>query len=195
MKQRGILFLIILVGLASIIGGGCSWVSKLTNFPQSSDLALPQAKAAATIDFYAIDLNDFPNEKERLIQEARKYISKLLEQWAGYPIKIEQINILPPFPTRPIATLSPGVADQSLVGYKAVSQEIMAGVRQNKAKYLVASIIAKPLSPREFCAALEKVYQAGKPGPFWVDFRGDETLHEQMYKLFKDCQSKDGEHQ
>lgn len=194
MKQWVILPLIILVGLASILGG-CSWVSKLTNFPQSSDLALPQAKAAATIDFYAIDLNDFPNEKERLIQEARKYIGKLLKQWAGYPIKIEQINILPPFPTRPIVTLSPGVADQSLVGYKAVSQEIMAKVRQNKAKYLVASIIAKPLSPREFCAALEKVYKAGKPGPFWVDVHGDETLHEQMYKLFKDCQSKEDEQQ
>lgn len=185
MKQGVILLL--MVGLASIIGG-CSWVSKLTNSSLSSEQALPQAKTnAATIDFYAIDPDDFPSEKEKLLQEMKKLLEEVHKAWLGHPINIVKID-MPVLSSdlalaRPLATIpvKPSVASAA---FKTAFEAIIAKAKNNKEKYLVASINANSITPAELCAAYKATIRSRL---YYIDTQGNEILRQEVNKLLKSC--------
>ncbi len=197
MKQRGILPLIFLVGLAFIIGG-CSWASKLINFPQASDLALSQAKTTTTtIDFYVINLDDFPSEKQILRQELQKRVEVIVRQRFGPQAKIKEFSLGPipqlsPPPSLLIDMLFGDIQDQltSPQGQLGIIEEaITTKVKNNKQKFLVASIKTNPIDPAELCYAFERFYRDGaKAGTFYVDMdRNNKALRNKIRELLRNC--------
>lgn len=197
MKQRIILHLLFLVGLASIISG-CSWVSKLTNSPWALEQVLPQAQKNTTIDFYVIDLKEFPVEREILRQELQKLIERVRR-----PVKIKEFDLslptsilsqLPPPPSFLIDILFGNLGNR-LTSSKRKSQldiieeAIIAKAKKNKEKFLVASIRNNPIDPAELCHSFEKVHKgAARAGMFYIDMDYNDTiLRNKVYKILKNC--------
>ncbi len=176
---------VILVATLVLIVTGCGWVEQL----------LPQSQAD-TIDLYVIDLNDFPAEKERVLRESDENAKRFLDQLLRYHIGSEfrkEIRIVGEFfstkarppSIHPIETfpfLPKNVSN-------ALDQEILAKVKKNKEKYLVARINADSLYLAELCPMF-KATRSKSPSwtlHYYIDTHGNTALLQRVEKFLKDC--------
>lgn len=187
-KQGGLLSLLFFIGLGFTVGG-CGLVSELTNFPQSSEQAFPQAKTnTVTIDFYAIDWNDFPEEKRAYMQELSKIVEEKVTQWLGHRIRVTRFEILPgssvPHGERPLASFSFKPSDT----YKTVVSAMVTKAMSSKAKYLVARLRANPIDPQAVCKVYARI-EGSRNSDYYlhIDTKGDKALLKEVYKILKSC--------
>ncbi len=192
--------ILLLIGL-SWVAGGCSWVNQLTGVPSIIKKASPQAQTTATVDFYVIDLRDFPEENNRLLKASKEFLEEVHREQFGRPVKIEIIDT--PIPTVPpdlalkLLGIFPIQPDQAKVVIKSsrafqaskvmktLFQEIRIKARNNKEKYLVASISANPIDPEKLCTAFKRVLTSGTA--FIIDTHDDEALRSKVNKLLRNC--------
>lgn len=188
MKHWGILSLIILVGLASIIGG-CSWVSKLTSSSLLPEQALPQSKTnAATIDFYAINWDDFPEERRLYVQELSKVIEEKITQWLGHRIRVTRFEILAgssvPHRERPLASFPFKPSNT----YKTVISAMVTKAMRSKANYLVARLRADTTDPQAICQLVAKIDKSSNSDYYlYIDTKGNKALLKEVHKIIKSC--------
>jgi hypothetical protein len=182
---------IILVATLVLIVAGCSRVERL----------LPQDQAN-TIDLYVIDLNDFPAEKERVLQEsnesAKRFLEELMRYQIGSQIKDFRIQIVGEFYPHPTkAKRRPSIHPMETFPFvpkdvsNALDQEILAKVKKNREKYLVARINAGSIYLAELCPMFKEARSKLPPWTlyYYIDTHDNTALLQRVEELLKGCQA------
>jgi len=175
----------ILISTLVLIVTGCGWAGRL----------LPQGQAN-TIDLYVIDLNDLPAEKERVLQASNENVKRFLDQLLRYHIGsevIKEIRIVGEF--FPIKAKPPSIHPIETFPFlpkdvsNALDQEILAKVKKNKEKYLVARINADSLYFAELCPMFKATRSKSPPWTlyYYIDTHGNTALLQRVEKFLKDC--------
>jgi len=181
----------ILIATLVLIVTGCSWAGRL----------LPHGQAN-TIDLYVIDLNDFPAEKERVLQASNENVKRFLDQLLRYHIGSEvrkEIRIVGEFFSIgeffPIKAKPPSIHPIETFPFlpkdvsNALDQEILAKVKKKKEKYLVARINADSIYLAELCPMFKATRSKSPPWTlyYYIDTHGNTALLQRVEKFLKDC--------
>ncbi len=67
--------------------------------------------------------------------------------------------------------------------FDEAAQAIIAQAKNNKEKYLVASVHTNPINPVKLCYSFERVYKSGKA--FHIDV--DKALRNKVREILKSC--------
>jgi hypothetical protein len=180
---------ILLIATLALVAAGCSWIG-LKGFQVTERLS-PQGKVQTIdfIDFYAINWDDFPEEKKLYTRAISKIIEEKITQWLGHRIRIVRFEILPESHTshseRPLASFHFTPNDT----YKAAVSSIITKAMSNKAKYLVAKLRANPIDPVAICKVLDKINKSRNSDYYLYieDTQGNEALLKEVYKILKTC--------